>query len=210
MKNILTSAFFIFFIAPMLTGCVSDNGVKNENDNFLEQIYTNSQQESKTKSKEKDGLKKFTNNVLSLEFNYPEEFGVINIMEDGNDHYGLRLFNEDIFLAADNGNESVKRGAYWGDTAEFIDNQEYINNFCNEKKDCVVNNNSNGITFAKWNKEVKQLDGEVIESIYYYIYNSYSDYRGIIVSDERIKKHNFTDLEVKMDEMIDSFYFLKQ
>lgn len=174
--------------------------------------------ETKSADKEDDvplkpqasNLKSYENKTLNISFSYPQDWGDVSQEKDGTDHISLSVFKSSIiFLAADNGGESVGRGAYWGDNAELIDSQSYINNLCDTKSEaqsCEIKTNSSGVKYAKVVEEVLKFGDPTIETNYY-IYNPNSEFRGILLSTERLRSENINDLESKLQSLVDSFYF---
>lgn len=174
--------------------------------------------ETKTTDKEDDtslkpqasNLKSYENKTLNVSFSYPQDWEDVSQEKNGTDHISLSVFESSIiFLAADNGGESVARGGYWGDGAELIDSQSYINNLCdtkNEAQSCEIKTNSSGVKYVKVVEEVFKFGDPTIETNYY-IYNPNSGFRGIILSTERLRTKNISDLENKLQNLVDSFYF---
>lgn len=163
-----------------------------------------------TSAPETSNLKSYESDTLNIAFSYPQDWGNISQEKDGTDHIALSVFEKSIiFLAADNGSESVGRGAYWGDSAGLIDSQGYINNLCdtkNEAQNCEIKTNPTGVKYAKVVEEVFKFGDPTIETNYY-IYNPNSKFRGIILSTERLKSKNISNLESKLQNLVDSFYF---
>lgn len=155
-------------------------------------------------------LESYENKTLNIAFFYPQDWGNISQEKNGTDHITLSAFQAPtVFLAADNGGKSVPRGAYWGDSAGLIDSQSYIDNLCgtkNKAQKCEIKINSAGVKYAKVVEEVMDIGGSTIETNYY-IYNSNSEFRGIIISTDRLKAKNTEALEEKLQNLVDSFHF---
>ena len=153
----------------------------------------------------------YKNNDLKISFSYPKNWGEINKKIES-DHVilALAVFNNAVFLGADNGKKAlVGRGGYWGDEAEFIINQNYINDFCNDKNNCEIKTNQYGITFAREKRLFSDLGYPTPhESIFYYLFNPKTELKGIIISNERLINNNIESLESKMDSIIDSIEFV--
>lgn len=173
---------------------------------------------SEVKSKEVEltstktsNLESYENRTLNVAFSYPQDWGSISQENDGTDHVALSVFEAvTIFLAADNGDDSVGRGAYWGDDAELIDSQKYVDDLCRTKSEaesCAIKINSFGVEYAKVVEEVFKFGDSTIETNYY-IYNPNSEFRGIIFSTERLRGRNIQNLEEKLESLVDSFYFI--
>lgn len=153
------------------------------------------------------GLQQFKNDDLKLSFDYPKEWGEISIKNEP-DHISLAI-DLDVFLGADNGGDSMGRGGYWGDEAVLITDQNYVNNFCNGKVDCQIMTNKSGIIFAREKKLFDSLsDQNQRDSIFYYIFNPKSKFRGIILSDEGLINMNIESIESKIDSLVDSIEFI--
>lgn len=150
----------------------------------------------------------YKDNDLKISLSYPKDWGEINKKIES-DHVILAVFNNDVFLGADNGKKSLGRGGYWGDAAEFIINQDYVNNFCNDKNNCEIKTNQYGITFAREKRLFSDLgDPTPRESIFYYLFNPKTEFKGTIISNERLIDNNIESLESKMDSIIDSIEFI--
>lgn len=164
-----------------------------------------------TDKEDDTSLKSYENKTLNISFSYPQDWGDVSQKKDGTDHIALSVFESSVvFLAADNGGESVARGAYWGDSAELIDSQNYVNNLCDTKgeaQSCEIKTNSSGVQYAKVVEEVFQMGGGTIGTNYY-IYNPNSEFRGIILSTDRLREKDVSDLESKLQNLVDSLYFI--
>ena len=176
----------------------------------VESTEQDNQDESSSISEELN-LISYENKTLSISFHYPENWGEITQEEDGTDHIALSIFKKPIvLLAADNGGESIARGAYWGDMAESIVSQDYIDNLCNVKNEaesCQIKSNQYGIKYAKVVEEVIKFGEPTIETNYY-IFNSKSEFRGLIISTERLVTVDIDNLEDKLQSLVDSFKFI--
>lgn len=109
-----------------------------------------------------------------------------------------------------------------GDLAFQIENETYIQNLCEIKANdefeegiisCEVLTNPQGVKYAKIIETVPidpySPDSEFIDVSFYYIYNPYSSYRGIIISSERFIKENIENIEPKIEVLVDSFAFIE-
>ena len=158
-------------------------------------------------------LQTYNNDELKISFNYPNEWGQL-VQKDEPDHIALQVNNR-IFLGTDNGEDSLGRGGYWGDPANLIVNQEYINNFCNDKSDCEIKTNQQGITFARnIEKEYSTFGSDPVEAVFYYLFNPKSEYRGVIISgvnldnDNILVGENIQFDESDMELLIDGLNFI--
>lgn len=197
MKKLVTLGIVSILIIG-IAGCTTPQSTENDTPQN-EEVSTNQE------------VTNYHNITLDMTFDYPAEWEAVYQELDGTDHLALSVFeNSTIFLAADSGGESVARGAYWGDSAGLITNQDYIDSLCDTKTDaqsCEIKTNSNGIRYAKVVEEVTKFGEPTIETNYY-LYHPKSDYKGIIVSTERLRAKNIENLEQKLDKLVDSINFL--
>lgn len=197
---------------------------QNQNSELQQQIASlNKQMESKNKEIDNnldseasnksqqtfisDKWQLYKNNKLKISFLFPEELGIIE-EKDESDHIILTA-SSSLFLGADNGGESVGRGGYWGDEAKFINNEEYIKYYCKNKNNCTVDINKNDILYAK---EIidnfSEWGSEPHKTIFYLLHNSKSEYRGIIISNQRFAEKNISNIEDIFEKIIDSIKFV--
>ena len=148
----------------------------------------------------------YSSDTLKLAFSYPTTWENLDMIDEP-DHKALTI-DGNIFLGADNGEESVGRGAYWGDDAELIVGADYISNYCDEVEsdECAIYTNDNGVTYVKWTGEYGGF--EITVQTNYYIYNSNSEYRGVILSAERLNDAGVENAEEDLEELVESLYFL--
>lgn len=152
-------------------------------------------------------FKRYDDEELGFGFALPEGWGEISKREEMN-HRSLSLEGGSVFLGADNGGENVGRGGYWGDSAELITDQDYITKLCETKTDaksCEIRTNDAGLTYAKVTEDIVQF-GPSVEGINYYIFNPNNDYRGIILSTERLDEDGYDRADLQY--IVDNFYFL--
>jgi hypothetical protein len=163
-----------------------------------------------TTSAKTSDLKSYKNGTLNVAFSYPQDWGNVSQENEGTAHISLSVFEAaTIFLAAYNDDEGPDRGAYWGDMAKLINSQSYINSLCNTKSEaqsCEIKTNSSGVKYAKVVEEVIKFGDPTVETNYY-IYNPNSTFRGIIISTERLREKGIENLEQKLQNLIESFYF---
>lgn len=159
----------------------------------------------------------YQNDRLKLKFSYPRAWGAIT-EKDELPRIGqitLRL-SGDIFLAADNSYHEGGRGSYWGDYGTFLKNQASITNLCNKPfaspervKSCSILQNANGISYAKTQEEICTEGGCDGIATSYYLYNPNSEFKGIVISSDRLRHNNIPQLEMNLDELVKSISFVK-
>ena len=170
-------------------------------------------------------VKMFSDKNIGIQFVYKQELG--DIVSEKSDNLQTLLFSKyndnGLFLTANDGEESIGRGAFWGDEAYSITNQEYINNFCEGKENCTIGVNNHGIKFAKVVDEKYTADlscsiepennsCKTERAVFYYLYNPDSKYKGIVLSDARLNNApelDLNDKEYLMDMIVSSINYIK-
>lgn len=172
--------------------------------------------------------KTYRNEELGLEFKYPEEWGSLFESEedfpDTNAFHPSRirvsisnLKDNPVILEVDNGEDRMGRGKFTGDIVIDVNSQDYIENFCQNQKDkniskCEHKVNSNNISFVKYEDELCSEGGCFGKGLFYLIYNSNSEYRGILLYTYNIQEDKIIvdhKEEMIFDSLIDNLKFNK-
>lgn len=164
-----------------------------------------------------ENLTSYSNDQLKISFSYPKEWGLIEEKTELPLIGQITLvFSDDIFLSASNGYRNADRGGYWGDYAYFLNDQSTITDFCKEPftyperiKSCAILTNNNGIIYAKTQEEICTEGGCSGLAVNYYLYNPNSEFRGLVISSDRLKDNNILELEEKLDELVNNLNFVK-
>lgn len=156
---------------------------------------------------EKSNVSTFSDSEIWISFSYPNNWWTITkSSETNNSKYLIMLSkNWNVFFAFHNWETPIARWSFWWDQAKNINSNSYINNFCQNKTNCSVLTNTNGIKYAKYNEEYWEMWSDIVNTrLMYYIFNPNSNYRGIIMSNERISNESISNL----DSIINSLSFL--
>ncbi len=164
---------------------------------------------------------------LGIEFEFPKVFETIESKNESSSctfsgvpltlpicqHRALyipKLGESSLFLAAYGlGFEHVGRGAYWGDAAGKITNEEVVKLYCNEKTKCKVYSTAQGLKVAK--REAYLGFGEGEEFVTYYLYPGIPYLNGIAISTERLAERvGKQDAEFIIDRVVESLRALNE
>lgn len=151
----------------------------------------------------------FSDTEIWVSFSYPSNWWEITKSSEENDGkkylIGLSKDKENIFAVFHNGGTPVARWGFWWDMAMNISGSAYVSSFCTGKTKCTVHTNSNDIPYVKYYYEAGVMGSEQTKStIAYYLFNPNSDFRGIIVSNDRIPN----EPESSLDTIVESFKFI--
>ncbi len=174
-------------------------------------------------------FKTFQSDRLKISFKYPMEWGdsfeIEGDFSDLNGFHPSRIRvgignlkdNPVIILEADNGGDRMGRGGFTGDIVIDVDSQDYIKNFCQNRKNKNINKceykvNSNNINFVKYEDELCSEGGCFGKGLFYLMYNPNSEYRGILLYTYNIQRDknivNYKE-EMLFDSLVDSLKFNK-
>jgi len=215
--NKTTSILVTILLTTIVVGGVVYFLQENEIDTLREEVTalqdSASTEESSTLETNND-LKLFSSEKLGLSFQYSAKWE--EITEDTDHDHLILKSGDDTFLTADNyPYDGPDRGFGWTDLAVYIENQEFINNFCDNPifpdnvQECEILQNSNGITYAKTLEELHTEGGLLGVAHNYYIFNPNSEeFSGIVISSIWLDDNGLYNLEELLDELIDSINFI--
>lgn len=214
-------------ITILLTAIIVGGGVyffqKNEIDTLREEITTIQEQEGIEEILQDDepansatstDLKTYTSEELGLSFQYPSKWDEIT---EGTDHgHFILKAGDDTFFTADNyPYEGPDRGFGWTDLSAYIEDQDFINNFCdspifpNNVQECEILENSNGIKYVKTLEELHTEGGLLGIAHNYYFFNPNSeDFSGIVISSIWLDDNGLFNLEEALDKLVESINFI--
>lgn len=167
----------------------------------------------------------FENEELNLSFEYRTSWGKPELNWDSWDknNYSMYIIFPGIPVKSErDGNvlilsavnplaELPGRGGSWAGLGWFIKNEDYLKELCSQQNEsCKMYKNKNNISIVKKYEAVGTDGGSNdFKSNQYYIYNPNSLYSGIVISDERIKKTIFPDVEKEVSDLVNSLRFIK-
>ncbi|MFA5358474.1 MAG: hypothetical protein WC310_01475 [Patescibacteria group bacterium] len=157
---------------------------------------------------------KYIDNEFKISFDYPEYWGPI--VKDTSSIPAFLTFSgtgskNALFLTAINKDTILPaRGGFWGDAGVNIDNESYIKNYCNNKENCSVFTNKNGVLIAKHIFiDVSEGEESDVATAQYYFYNPNSEFNGFVMSYVRIPDWNIIDgIDKKFEDIVKSVKFL--
>lgn len=183
-------------------------------DATLQKIRTNSEIIQKTVRDE--SVEEYVDGELWISFLYPKSWGSIKKEYDVSwaewIDFVILIVWEKVLFGFANWKPSVGRWGFWWDGARSIVNLQYIENICNKKnidtskwESCEIKKNSNGIVYARSIQEYREMWEDTWRLVVFYdIYNTNSDFRGIVASNERFNVENTE----QFDAIIESINFL--
>jgi len=168
--------------------------------------------------------KVFSSNRIGLNFSYPASWSMVQ--EEERDYADEGKTNPATIVAkaegtnllwASNGEDMYYgRGGSTFDEAREIKSEDYLRSFClnhkddKTKKNCERQYNFSGIPYVKYKGPVCSEGGCEGNTIFYYLYNPTSKYRGIIFSTITFQKNeNFPSAEEEkiFDAIVNSVSF---
>lgn len=181
-----------------------------------------------TYSRPTNPLVVYRNEKLGLQFEYPSEWGILEesaergcyqaqekiTEQDPCEHIDLLFIDLDwpVNLLSTYSilfsQHSVDRGGYWGDAAGGIKDENFVKNYCNDKdkNKCRVYRNTNDVLIVRSIEDVGYDEGE---AVVYYIKSSHPVFFGLVLSSDRFRNVGITNLEQKLDRLVDSLSFIQ-
>jgi len=201
---------------------------KNNEKNISEQ-QTNKNGQNNNEVDTSD-WKTYRNEKLGVIFDYPSKWGkIVEFAEQGCPDYEKGGVDADILNEKDDckritlsglntgeffstgtpllAKYGFARGGYWGDAAITIESENFIANFCKEKKNiCEVFKTKNNILIAKNVEQREYAESSDQKIIVYYIKSTHPIYFGIAMSSDRL---NYNNAEEDLINVIESLKFLQ-
>jgi len=160
----------------------------------------------------------YKNETIGLSFNYPKELGPIRYSEgtEGGEEevakvtLGFEKIEDyNTFLHTVKKEPVGDRGGYWGDKAVNIKDQDYINNFCNDKENCTIYTTPNDITVAKLTDTTAESEGYSDPGVdEYHLFHPDSEYYGIVISTHALMKAGIENEKQIVSDLVDTIKFI--
>jgi hypothetical protein len=163
---------------------------------------------------ENNNLIKYSDKELWISFSYPKNWW--DVKKDYNISWKEWLYSATLslwdkwYFSFANWKTPPWRWLIWSENSRSINNQEYIMNFCDEKKinksrweKCELKKNKNDIYYVKAIQEYKEMwedKGEL--KIFYKIYNKNSSFFCIAASNQRFDIGNEEDFDLIIENLL--------
>lgn len=172
-----------------------------------------------------ENLQLFENNKLNISFLHPKSWGNAVVRENTDDSLDPEKAGaisiafqpagaEEACCVAFSVSENYMpdHGGTWATLASLVENQEYIDKFCEEKENCAVYTNPNGVKIAKLSQTNTETEGGIadVNVDQYFIYHPDAEFFGLTFCTVCLEKVLGKEMaKIEISRLIDSLRFTK-